>query len=66
MGVGDGDPVDVGDRQGEAGALQQARGVLHVGEGRDAGARAAQDLALGGHQRLAQLGQRLRRPGRRR
>ena len=39
--VAHGDPVDVGHRQGEAGALQQAGGVVGVGEGRDARAGAA-------------------------
>ena len=42
MGVAHLDPVDVGHRQGEAGALQQAGGVHHVGEGRDPRPRAAE------------------------
>ena len=48
----------VGDRQGEAGALQKAGGVAQVREGRDARAEAAIDLALGSPQRLPQLPQR--------
>ena len=45
--VAHGDPVDVGHRQGEAGALQQAGGVEGVGERRDARAGAAAHLELG-------------------
>ena len=52
------DGLDVRDRQGEAGALQERAEVAHVGEGRDAGARAALQFGLGLRERLTQLGQR--------
>ena len=57
MVVAHGHPVDVGHRQGEAGALEEAGRVGGVGEGRDPRPRPAGQLQLGGGQGLAQLGQ---------
>jgi hypothetical protein len=51
------DPVEVGDGQGETGALEQARRVPAVGEGRHPQARAAADVGLRLEERLAQFGQ---------
>ena len=49
------DRLAVGHRQGKARPLQQARRVAQVGEGRDAGAQSAIDLALGRRQRPTKL-----------
>ena len=65
-GVAHGHPVDVGHRQGEAGPLQQARGVVAVGEGRDARARAAQNLRFGLASATGEARSGSRRPGWRR
>jgi ComF family protein len=52
-------PVGVHDRQGEAGALQQAADRAHVGEWRHPRRGAARDFALRDRQRLPEFGQRV-------
>ena len=56
-GIAHGEPVDVGDRQREARALQQGAGVAQIGERRDARRDAVLDLGLGRGEGLAQLDQ---------
>ncbi len=57
MGVAHGHPVDVRDRQGEAGPLQQGRPVIGVGEGRHARTHPGRHFRFRLQQGLAQFGQ---------
>jgi hypothetical protein len=56
----DGDGVAVGDRQGEACALHQARHVAQARQRREARRKAAREFGFGIGQHTAQLGQRAR------
>ena len=53
------DAIDVGDRQREAGALQQRADIAQIGERRDARRHAALAFGFGGGKGLPQLGQRI-------
>ena len=53
------DAIDVGDRQREAGALQQRADVAQIGERRDARRHPAFAFGFGRGERLPQLGQRI-------
>lgn len=54
----------VGDRQGEAGPLEQAASVADIDHRRHAGRDAAKDFNIGGKERIAQFGERATADGR--
>ena len=57
--VADHRAIEIDDRQRQTSALREPAKRAYVDEGRDPGRRAAEDLAFGDCQALAQLGQRL-------
>ena len=59
IGIADDGAVEIGDRQGQPGALQQATQFAHIDHRRHAGRDAAGHRGFAGEPRLAKLGQRI-------